>query len=381
MPILRDIRESIETYRKSTPWMDSTHPPRISSNQLRLLEPAVRNRDTLHFTVHTVLRSQAPPYTALSYTWGDSAATKTIYLNETPFQVTPNLWSCLYHLIQDGKKFLWVDAICINQNDNVEKSIQVRCMDQTYRDAVCVSVWLGPIPSPPVFLTQPATRLLMGPLRGDVVGGHDSTWELANRPYWSRVWVIQEFLLGKDVEIWYGNDSMNIDKFQDIILEHAGVKLHEIQGMDYATSNSSYKAWSLITSRTPDRHPEFSHPLWRLLVDHRHAMCKDPRDKVFALLALIPAEERDLLGRFLPNYDLSEDHVVIITLMHLQEYSQVEDDCPEITLDSDDIFLALGVHGKSPRRKLLSRVSKVNFDYFQDLKCTAPDTARFLEGV
>ncbi|KAI1207022.1 uncharacterized protein F4807DRAFT_463086 [Annulohypoxylon truncatum] len=240
-------------------------------------------------------------------------------------------------------------------------------MDQTYKNAACVAVWLGLTPS---ISNSPSQNTIISPLR---IPREDSLWgdelisELVNRPYWSRVWVIQEFLLGSDVDIWYGKNNINIELFQDMILDHAGVNLHVIQHMDYTPSKIPHRAWSLATGRTPERHPDFSRPLWRLLVDHRYSMCKDPRDKVFALLGLVPEEERDLLGRFFPNYDMSEDHVVIITLIHLQEYSRVEDECPEIMSTSDDIFLGLGVNDRSRRRELLRRTADVPFDYYDDL--------------
>ncbi|KAI1440547.1 hypothetical protein F5Y02DRAFT_402669 [Annulohypoxylon stygium] len=134
--------------------------------------------------------------------------------------------------------------------------------------------------------------------------------------------------------------------------------------MDYTPSKSPHRAWPFVTNRNLSRYPDFALPLWRLLIDQRYSMCKDPRDKVFAFLGLLPKDEKDLLGRFFPNYDISEDHVIIITLVHLQEYSL---DCPKITLNSDDIFLGLGVDDKSRRRKLLRQAADIEFDYFDTL--------------
>lgn len=198
----------------------------------------------------------------------------------------------------------------------------------------------------------------------EFLGQHELISELTNRSYWSRVWVIQKFFLARDVEIWYGKSVLAIDHFQDLVLEHSGVHLSDIEHMDYTPSKSPHRAWPFVTNRNLSRYPDFALPLWRLLIDQRYSMCKDPRDKVFAFLGLLPKDEKDLLGRFFPNYDISEDHVIIITLVHLQEYSL---DCPKITLNSDDIFLGLGVDDKSRRRKLLRQAADIEFDYFDTL--------------
>ncbi|PVH74162.1 hypothetical protein DL98DRAFT_430035, partial [Cadophora sp. DSE1049] len=66
--------------------------------------------------------AQASNYVALSYTWGDANDTLTIYLNNAPVQVTSNLHSALLHMRAGLTRELWVDAICINQKDDVEKS-------------------------------------------------------------------------------------------------------------------------------------------------------------------------------------------------------------------------------------------------------------------
>jgi hypothetical protein len=39
---------------------------------------------------------------------------------------------------------IWIDAICINQQDNEEKDHQVQHMGEIYRNAKLVVVWLGP---------------------------------------------------------------------------------------------------------------------------------------------------------------------------------------------------------------------------------------------
>jgi hypothetical protein len=86
-----------------------------------------------------------PPYEALSYTWGDAAQTVDIGLSGSAFPATVNLEAALRALRRpDSERVLWVDAVCINQDDLREQGAQVRMMWDIYRAADCVVVWLGP---------------------------------------------------------------------------------------------------------------------------------------------------------------------------------------------------------------------------------------------
>lgn len=89
-------------------------------------------------------REEDHQYEALSYTWGDSAHTEDILLNDSVFHVTKNLHAAFQHLRDRVfERVLWVDAICINQRDVKEKEVQIQSMDSVYGFARQVTVWLG----------------------------------------------------------------------------------------------------------------------------------------------------------------------------------------------------------------------------------------------
>lgn len=68
-------------------------------------------------------------YFALSYQWGDQSALRRIHLNDSDFSVGPNLYSALQHLRDPEKPVtLWIDAICIDQGNDKEKSSQLQKM-------------------------------------------------------------------------------------------------------------------------------------------------------------------------------------------------------------------------------------------------------------
>jgi hypothetical protein len=87
----------------------------------------------------------APPYEALSYCWGDEQETRSIYDNQhLNLPVRSNLHDALLELrLPDQNRLLWIDAICINQSDDVEKATQIPNMRNIYRLAKGVIVWLG----------------------------------------------------------------------------------------------------------------------------------------------------------------------------------------------------------------------------------------------
>jgi len=86
----------------------------------------------MHFSLNTASLESPPSYSALSYTWGSADPnddltpdyTKTITVNGCTISITENLWGAL-KTIHSGEGYLWVDALCINQQDMVRRSAQI----------------------------------------------------------------------------------------------------------------------------------------------------------------------------------------------------------------------------------------------------------------
>ncbi|OCK94179.1 uncharacterized protein K441DRAFT_483367, partial [Cenococcum geophilum 1.58] len=84
-------------------------------------------------------------YEALSYTWGNPEEPLSILVNKREVPVTRNLHVALKHLRgETSDVVLWVDALCINQTDDVEKSEHINLMTEIYAHAKSTRVWLGP---------------------------------------------------------------------------------------------------------------------------------------------------------------------------------------------------------------------------------------------
>ena len=102
-------------------------------------------RFDLEFELKVVSIDDAPKYNALSYVWGTLEATKPIIVNGQELLVTENLDFALRHIeYANLSPAIWIDAICINQANNVERTEQVRLMKSIYSSAIGVVVWLGP---------------------------------------------------------------------------------------------------------------------------------------------------------------------------------------------------------------------------------------------
>lgn len=192
----------------------------IGANQIRLLKPVPGAGSTdLRFTLSCFTRERVPPYTAVSYAWGTEKPTEVIHLNGQRFHVRLNLWSCLYYLSWYAStaqwSHIWADAICIDQANASEKGAQVRRMSDTYRNAKCVFVWLGLVPAAEQYRSS-----WPEPIR--TLDREDFSWDeiktdLAQRPYWCRLWVIQEFLTGRELRLYCSGNLIDWLDFKDTL--------------------------------------------------------------------------------------------------------------------------------------------------------------------
>jgi hypothetical protein len=136
--------------------------------------------------IHT---SQETEYSALSYAWGSIKRTETIILEGFSFLVTHNLHSALWHARESEKTVsLWADAVCINQADMKERGHQVAQMRSIYRSAARVIIWLG---EATVESDNAMEFICHGTPDRDLLSNKD-VLELFYRPWWKRIWVIQE---------------------------------------------------------------------------------------------------------------------------------------------------------------------------------------------
>lgn len=112
----------------------------------------------IHVTLNN-LEEGTLNYAALPYVWRDVSQKRRILLDGHMFEITQNLhdaiealmgskWTCV-DIREEGEieveapMLLWADAVCINQQDGVEKSLQIQMMRDIYREAYAMFIRLG----------------------------------------------------------------------------------------------------------------------------------------------------------------------------------------------------------------------------------------------
>lgn len=154
-------------------------------------------------------KSFRPWYSCLSYTWGNGSKTHLIEIDGKIHSIHRNLWNFLdfarKRIVKDGgiripprirgdkdrvieKPWIWIDAICIDQNNIIEKNHQVRQMGKIYESAGWVLMWLGGDCGPPAELIMSTSSYPQ--YRKDVL-------RLQEHEYWSRAWITQEVVLAQ----------------------------------------------------------------------------------------------------------------------------------------------------------------------------------------
>ncbi|KAF2186380.1 heterokaryon incompatibility, partial [Zopfia rhizophila CBS 207.26] len=139
---------------------------------------------------------------ALSYIWGSKGNPLNIELNSTQTLGTRNLHAALKRLrLPDKPRILWVDAICINQTNMVEKGHQVSLMGEIYSKTSCGIIFFGEEPEQLGFNeTLEERRQLQSFFTGSPSPGLEAyhseairalKW-LGERPWWKRIWTVQE---------------------------------------------------------------------------------------------------------------------------------------------------------------------------------------------
>ncbi|EMC95167.1 hypothetical protein BAUCODRAFT_56640, partial [Baudoinia panamericana UAMH 10762] len=112
---------------------------------IRVLELQPGNAgEPLHALLRPVSIHKPPSYNAISYVWGSSERSALLHLRQGTLAITASAEVVLQHLRRPNHSIvLWLDAVCINQDDTVERGEQVARMADIYHGAKDVIVWLG----------------------------------------------------------------------------------------------------------------------------------------------------------------------------------------------------------------------------------------------
>lgn len=118
--------------------------PLKSEIRLLVLSAATDPDSRIECALQTVSLDEKPAYEAVSYACGNQVARESIRLNDRDVDFPCSACAVLQALrYTDKPRTIWIDAICINQQDLEERASQVKMMGQVYRTASTVRVWLG----------------------------------------------------------------------------------------------------------------------------------------------------------------------------------------------------------------------------------------------
>tara|TARA_R110002003_G_scaffold245_2_gene17592 strand:- start:1682 stop:3403 length:1722 start_codon:yes stop_codon:yes gene_type:complete len=180
------------------------------------LECKLYTADILHSTfeglgVRSAASDQRIEYDALSYTWGNKETPRSILCNGVEFPIGDNLFEAFRELRYPDcrERYLWVDAICIDQANDDEVSQQVSNMFVIYQKAARVIAWIGPADKfcEEVGYVLYAAGYPIPKLASSLVNfwkAHDGLTYIYNRPWFTRIWIQQEVFAARKLRLMYG---------------------------------------------------------------------------------------------------------------------------------------------------------------------------------
>ncbi|KAF2107524.1 heterokaryon incompatibility protein-domain-containing protein [Lophiotrema nucula] len=315
--LLKGKRDEIEKHKFQYQAIDSE-----SCTRLLEIMPGY-SQDPIVCTLRAVDIDKPPEYTALSYVWGTSHRTRTIKVDGEDFLVTDNLWYALWHIrLPNRSSMMWVDAICIDQENIDERNQSVGNMKSIYENAHEILAWLGPDDQGGcdamggIFcIYDHYTRLIdkygtpdaafkhmvdTNNWYGDLAPDEETrigNWSgitrlLSLRTWFHRVWILQEgtvpvkttFRLcdyqvsAKAVyEVISMVDRCPFESFPRNIIKESGFE------KTFALANLAKKR-RVLQKRSMKAAKQNDFPLLDILATMRHHKASDPHDKVYAAI-------------------------------------------------------------------------------------------------
>jgi Heterokaryon incompatibility protein (HET) len=347
LPLLSTSRQTVRDIASKflAPQNDFRYEP-IGIEQIRLLylHPGYR-ADTIICDLKPVAITDLEnhPYEALSYCWGVGEANKEIYIkapepqvtaqgrrppqihriirtvmSQKKFFVTENLEMALRRLRDENRTLtFWVDAVCIDQKNEIEKSQQVARLSEIFHQAVAVRVWLGENDDYSIEARRFIRKILNLKVLEDAVESpraEPGSWfnlaQLMRRDWFTRRWVVQELALAREAILHIGDKQIHWDDFAEAVAlfaQEAG-RIAKLFGNSqefllnprYLGDVRASGAFSIvhITNNllrwVGDSQVERLIRLENLVAELLIFEARDPRDTIFAMLSIAKDIPRSL---------------------------------------------------------------------------------------
>ncbi|RGP65273.1 hypothetical protein FLONG3_9303 [Fusarium longipes] len=307
----------------------------IARHEIRLLtlHPATNGDDRIwcslsHADLMPSDSSASPSYEALSYVWGKPDFSELILLNHQEFFITPSLkyaLSCLRSKTQP--RILWVDAICINQSDVVERNHQVALMRDIYSQCQRDIAWLDPVigkdleledryNDPRLSELEESIRKGMDLMRAIVqkdhktlqgmfrylgkdgyqldIGDESCLRALFDSPtLWQRLWVMQELSLAPDLVLMCRDAELSWKSLSDLLTDEPYFDAFHVWRSSHDGRDPSWSDIFVRFKLIEDQRRLFSESgpsnskMMDVLARFRAMESTDPRDRIYSLLGLV----------------------------------------------------------------------------------------------
>lgn len=324
--------------------------PIDSKTEFRLLTVLPTHGRRIEISIEIHRRDSAPPYEALSYTWGTQQYDQTIWCMGESLRVTKNCKRALRALRarrraseeypeaeRKGHQYVWIDAICINQKDSVERSAQVANMAEIFRNAYGTIIYLGPCP-----------------LRFTLQGRKIDQTALFKHAWFTRTWIVQEVLSSLTLSVLFDKVDLAWSVLEDSKRNETGkwiykqdVNVPEIIRMrqsmilgrnwEVARNLATHVRYPSIPQYEPEMRAldldyrsesghqrsrrknglSYSH-LFDTLERTKDFGCLDPRDRLFAVISLF---EKPTPSEIAPDYTKPLQQVYIDLSWYFLEQS------------------------------------------------------------
>ena len=330
----RDHQHSHRGLRQTYTYAPLANPQK----QIRLLEILPGSEeDALQLRLYQENLETAPDFVAISYTWGEPGDDRTVYLDGRPYSVRKNCHYALWQLrIHHPGGLVWIDSLCILQQDLYEKNEQVRMMGDIYARATHVFACVGchsdnseilPNVVPVEDKTSAQNPTL---LYSRWVGWIQSQGEcqisrlchafdaFCRRPYWNRIWIMQEIALSNELSILCGEHMLPWHRVQTIWDIHYASKYNKKAGGFLSRLSISIpppvshinRLGQMIGSRPHSLAPEGA------LQASSDALCSNILDRIYAVAALVNWE-RTGLPTLSPDYSITAFELAVEVARYL----------------------------------------------------------------
>jgi hypothetical protein len=365
------LRRLVVRRKKTTPDNDMYKSlPLTETDSFRLLTllPSTKFASSIQCTL-SVSNFNTASYQALSYCWGNAKDTGPVKVNHANFQATKNLIAALRRLRHETNDvIIWVDAICINQKDVNERNAQVQHMGSIYSQAMVVMCWLGEAKDE----SHLAFRMMKS--WGDILIRHeldgyaemltgrygkkslDAVEEMSDpfnrrawnavmrfleRPWWFRVWMVQEFILGKDAILLCGQLRMSWRQLSAVL----AAENPEVRNRIGLPAQLNKRAAVMYMQRLlyhASRREDFllRDALTVALNDTAQRLSTDPRDRVYGIMGLMSTFGQSLMQ---VDYSLSMQEIYIVVARQSMLVSPHTEQDPIL-----DLFYEAGTSNRAP---------------------------------